>query len=85
MYRYSRGRGRTSDVGRRKYHFPALLAPTPATEVVNIYQIFGQIPRTFNTVLAIQPKLNDLLDIYGPNPQPIKVSTNYPSQPKSRT
>ena len=78
--------GRGTGLGSgRKGRIPLLALPTLAVNVVNRYQILGQVPKPFNSVLASQPKVNDPLDICGPEPQPIRVSSNYRNYPKSMT
>ena len=61
MYCDSLGGGRTGSIERRG--IIPLPAPTLAADIVNRYQILGQVPKLFNTVLVSQPKLNDPLDI----------------------
>lgn len=82
---HDNGRGTTGGRGRipfpagttggtRRIPFPTL--PAPPVDVVNRYQILGPIPKPFNSILAIQPKVNDLFDICSPEPQP-KNYRNY--------
>ncbi|KAM7461224.1 hypothetical protein LguiA_029345 [Lonicera macranthoides] len=75
--RGSQGRGaivpHSSNIGRGAMVLhPAV--PVPAVDVVNQFQVLGQIPRPFNLVLADKPKSNDPFDICCPEPQPIKTS-----------
>ena len=71
----SRGRGRSSPVSYassvRGAIVPHPVNPVQAMDIVNRYQVLGQVPRPFNLVLASKPPA---FDPFGPSNAASKVS-----------